>query len=112
MIWLQFLCQGGPIFSPVIVHASVSVEFSEEDARLHHHQNSKALASSICDAATIEVIEAMAWKQVAKKTDEETQIGVAIFQKPLTNEAYNTRTVAKPEMCAANNLPDAAWLVH
>lgn len=63
----------------------------------------------MCDADTIAVIEAMGWKMKAKKTDEETQIGVAIFQKPLTNEIYETRTVDKPEMCSAENNPDAAW---
>jgi hypothetical protein len=44
-----------------------------------------------------------------KETDEETQIGVAIFQKPLTNEKYETRTVDQPEMCSPENNPNAAW---
>lgn len=60
-------------------------------------------------ADTIAVIEAMGWKMKVKETDEETSIGVAIFQKPITNEAYETRTVDKPEMCPAENNPDAAW---
>ncbi|KAG0554549.1 hypothetical protein KC19_12G099500 [Ceratodon purpureus] len=60
---------------------------------------------------TIAVIEAMGWKMKVKETDEETQIGVAIFQKPLTNEIYETRTVDKPEMCSPENNAHAAWYV-
>lgn len=61
---------------------------------------------------TIAVIEAMGWKMKVKETDEETSIGVAIFQKPITNEVYETRAVDKPEMCPAENNPDAAWYVR
>lgn len=55
------------------------------------------------------MIEAMGWKMKVKETDEETQIGVAIFQKPISNEIYESRTVDEPEMCPAENHPDAAW---
>ncbi|XP_024362472.1 probable methyltransferase PMT23 [Physcomitrium patens] len=59
---------------------------------------------------TTAVIEAMRWKMVAKETDEETQIGVAIFQKPATNEVYESSTGGGPEMCQDDN-PNAAWYV-
>lgn len=67
------------------------------------------LYERLCDADTIAVIEAMGWRMKAKETDEETQIGVAIFQKPVSNEIYEIRTVAKPEICPEENNPDAAW---
>lgn len=60
-------------------------------------------------ADTIAVIDAMGWTMKVKETDEETQIGVAIFQKPVSNEFYESRTVNKPEICPAENNPDAAW---
>lgn len=64
----------------------------------------------MCDSDTTAVIEAMRWKMVAKETDEETQIGVAIFQKPATNEVYESSTGGGPEMCQDDN-PNAAWCV-
>ena len=51
----------------------------------------------------------MGWEMKVKETDEETEIGVAIFQKPLTNEIYETRIVDTPPMCPKENIANAAW---
>lgn len=53
----------------------------------------------------------MGWEMVAKEFDEVSKVGVAIFQKPANNSAYESREVAEPEICAEDNKADAAWLV-
>lgn len=61
---------------------------------------------------TIAVIERMSWKLVAKKNDPITKIGVAVFQKPKDNDAYNLREFdATPPFCASDDKIDAAWYV-
>lgn len=55
----------------------------------------------------------MSWKLVAKKNDPITKIGVAVFQKPKDNDAYNLREFdATPPFCASDDKIDAAWYVY
>lgn len=46
---------------------------------------------------------------VAKEFDEASRVGVAIFKKPENNTVYESREIAKPEICADENNADAAW---
>lgn len=53
----------------------------------------------------------MGWKLVKRAMNDETQIGIAVFQKPKDNQPYNMRKVDNPPICDADDKPDAAWCV-
>ncbi|XP_044510639.1 probable methyltransferase PMT28 isoform X2 [Mangifera indica] len=58
------------------------------------------LTSSIC------------WNILAHKTDEVSEVGVKIYQKPESNDIYELRRKKNPPLCKENENPDAAWYVH
>lgn len=64
-------------------------------------------------AATADVAERMCWNLVARKTegsDIKDGVGVAIWQKPVSNDCYSKRAKhATPPMCETEDSPDAAW---
>eukprot|EP00246_Nothoceros_aenigmaticus_P011419 TRINITY_DN3102_c0_g1_i1.p1 TRINITY_DN3102_c0_g1~~TRINITY_DN3102_c0_g1_i1.p1 ORF type:complete len:787 (-),score=159.19 TRINITY_DN3102_c0_g1_i1:446-2758(-) len=51
----------------------------------------------------------MCWALQSKTKDPHTNIGVAIFRKPMNNVCYNQRTKNYPPFCEDNDIPDAAW---
>ena len=52
----------------------------------------------------------MCWKRVAKVISHEMGIGVAVWQKPISNECYDSRPEGTlPPMCPPVGNPDAAW---
>ncbi|XP_031261272.1 probable methyltransferase PMT28 isoform X1 [Pistacia vera] len=58
-----------------------------------------ALTASIC------------WNILAHKTDEVSEVGVKIYQKPESNDIYELRRKKNPPLCKENENPDAAWYV-
>ncbi|PQQ01404.1 putative methyltransferase PMT28 [Prunus yedoensis var. nudiflora] len=54
------------------------------------------LAASIC------------WNILAHKTDEVSDVGVKIYQKPDSNDIYELRRKKYPPLCKENDNPDAA----
>lgn len=57
------------------------------------------LTSSIC------------WNILAHKTDDVSEVGVKIYQKPESNDIYELRRKRYPPLCKEDENPDAAWLV-
>ncbi|GJP38270.1 hypothetical protein CLOM_g22731 [Closterium sp. NIES-68] len=54
----------------------------------------------------------MCWKRVGKKVSHGFGIGVAVWQKPTTNDCYAARPAgALPPMCPLQDNPDAAWYI-
>lgn len=49
------------------------------------------------------------WNILAHKTDEISDIGVKIYQKPASNDIYELRRKKDPPLCKENENPDAAW---
>lgn len=60
---------------------------------------------------TTALTERMGWKLIKRAMNNETQIGIAVFQKPKDNKLYNMRKVDDPPICDADDKPDAAWYV-
>ncbi|CAI9116755.1 OLC1v1017993C4 [Oldenlandia corymbosa var. corymbosa] len=67
---------------------------------------------------SIEMEEAMSkltasicWNILADKSDEVSDVGVKIFQKPESNDIYVLRRKKIPPLCKENENPDAAWYV-
>lgn len=59
---------------------------------------------------TLALTQGMAWKLVARRNDDGTKIGVAVFQKPMDNALYEERGGdAVPRLCDDDDKPDAAW---
>lgn len=56
-----------------------------------------ALTASIC------------WNILAHKTEEASEMGVRIYQKPESNDIYGLRRRKNPPLCKENENPDAAW---
>lgn len=57
------------------------------------------LTSSIC------------WNILAHKTDDVSEVGVKIYQKPESNDIYVLRRRRNPPLCKENENPDASWYV-
>lgn len=57
------------------------------------------LAASIC------------WNILAHKTEEVSEVGVKIYQKPEANDIYELRRKKIPPLCKENENADAAWYV-
>ncbi|KAE9466111.1 hypothetical protein C3L33_01984, partial [Rhododendron williamsianum] len=59
----------------------------------------KQLTKSIC------------WEIVSITKDRVNQVGIAIFQKPASNECYEKRSQNEPPVCQVSDDPNAAWYV-
>ncbi|KAE8718172.1 putative methyltransferase PMT28 [Hibiscus syriacus] len=57
------------------------------------------LTSSIC------------WNILAHKTDDVSDVGVKIYQKPDSNDIYVLRRRKNPPLCKEHENPDSAWYV-
>ncbi|CAH2036816.1 unnamed protein product [Thlaspi arvense] len=67
---------------------------------IHWHSHAMtALIASIC------------WNILAHKTEEASEMGVRIYQKPESNDIYELRRRKNPPLCKENENPDAAWYV-
>lgn len=49
------------------------------------------------------------WNILADKTDDVSDIGIKIYQKPESNDIYKLRRKKVPPLCNAKDNPDAAW---
>lgn len=49
------------------------------------------------------------WNILADKSDEVSDIGVKIYQKPESNDIYELRRKKFPPLCKENENPDSAW---
>ncbi|KAL8244214.1 hypothetical protein R6Q59_010472 [Mikania micrantha] len=63
------------------------------------------------DEAMSKLTASIGWNILAHKTDDVSDIGVRIYQKPESNEIYSLRRKKVPPMCKDNENPDAAWYV-
>ncbi|XP_074311616.1 putative methyltransferase PMT26 [Silene latifolia] len=53
----------------------------------------------------------MCWKLIKKEKDTVNGVGIAIYQKPSTNECYEQRSKSEPPLCEKTDDRNAAWLV-
>ncbi|KAK9673165.1 hypothetical protein RND81_12G150500 [Saponaria officinalis] len=53
----------------------------------------------------------MCWKLLKKEKDTVNGVGIAIFQKPSTNDCYEQRSKSEPPLCQKTDDRNAAWLV-
>lgn len=63
------------------------------------------------DEAMSKLTASIGWNILAHKTDDVSDIGVRIYQKPESNEIYSLRRKKIPPMCKENENADAAWYV-
>ncbi|KAL4278050.1 hypothetical protein GQ457_03G032240 [Hibiscus cannabinus] len=53
--------------------------------------------------------KSMCWDLVVTKRDKLNNIGVAIYQKPTSNDCYKKRSRNAPPLCEESDDPNAAW---
>lgn len=53
----------------------------------------------------------MCWKLVKKEKDAVNLVGIAIYQKPFSNECYEQRSQNEPPLCEQSDDRNAAWNV-
>lgn len=53
----------------------------------------------------------MCWEVKSISKDKVNRIGVAVYQKPISNECYDTRLQNHPPLCKESDDPNAAWKV-
>lgn len=61
------------------------------------------------DEAMSKLTASLGWNILAHKTDDVSDIGVRIYQKPESNDIYALRRKKVPPLCKDNENPDAAW---
>ncbi|KAF4357284.1 hypothetical protein F8388_002792 [Cannabis sativa] len=72
---------------------------TKHDNNIEDEEAMTTLTPSIC------------WNILAHKTDDVSEVGVKIYQKPESNEIYQLRRRRYPPLCKENENPDAAWYV-
>ncbi|KAL6992997.1 hypothetical protein U1Q18_011112 [Sarracenia purpurea var. burkii] len=55
--------------------------------------------------------KSMCWKLVSITKDTLNEVGIAIYQKPTSNECYEKRSQNVPPVCQESDDPNAAWNV-
>ncbi|TQD88805.1 hypothetical protein C1H46_025694 [Malus baccata] len=63
------------------------------------------------EEAMTKLTASICWNILAHKTDEVSDVGVKIYQKPDSNDIYELRRKKYPPLCKENENPDAAWYV-
>lgn len=53
--------------------------------------------------------KAMCWELIAVNKDKVNKVGVAVYQKPISNECYEGRPQNDPPLCNESDDPNAAW---
>ncbi|KAL0553493.1 hypothetical protein IC582_007388 [Cucumis melo] len=72
---------------------------SSKHDNIEEEEAMSSLTASIC------------WNILAHKTDEVSEVGVKIYQKPESNDIFELRRRKNPPLCKENENPDAAWYV-
>ncbi|XP_043708570.1 probable methyltransferase PMT28 [Telopea speciosissima] len=72
---------------------------STKHENIEEEEAMSSLTASIC------------WNILAYKTDEVSELGVKIYQKPELNDIYELRRKKSPPICKEDENPDAAWNV-
>ncbi|XP_030545407.1 probable methyltransferase PMT28 [Rhodamnia argentea] len=72
---------------------------SSQHESVEEEEAMSSLTASIC------------WNILAHKTDEDSEVGVKIYQKPESNDIYDLRRKKNPPLCKENENPDAVWYV-
>ncbi|CAL5323969.1 unnamed protein product [Camellia sinensis] len=62
-------------------------------------------------AAMKKLTKAMCWEVVQITKDRLNKVGIAIYQKPTSNECYEQRSQNEPPLCLESDDPNAAWNV-
>ncbi|KAF7130639.1 hypothetical protein RHSIM_Rhsim10G0132300 [Rhododendron simsii] len=58
-----------------------------------------------------ELTKSMCWNVVKITKDKVNKVGIAIYQKPTSNECYEKRSQHEPPLCQESDDPNAAWNV-
>ncbi|KAJ9551112.1 hypothetical protein OSB04_015157 [Centaurea solstitialis] len=61
--------------------------------------------------AMTKLTKAMCWEVKGVGKDKVNKVGVAIYQKPMSNECYEARSQNEPPLCKASDDANAAWKV-
>ncbi|CAH1449653.1 unnamed protein product [Lactuca virosa] len=61
--------------------------------------------------AMTKLTKAMCWELIAVNKDKVNKVGVAVYQKPMSNECYEGRPQNDPPLCNESDDPNAAWKV-
>lgn len=61
--------------------------------------------------AMTKLTKAMCWEVKAVNKDKVNKVGVAVYQKPMSNECYEGRPQNDPPLCSEHDDPNAAWKV-
>ncbi|XAR56089.1 hypothetical protein NMG60_11036411 [Bertholletia excelsa] len=58
-----------------------------------------------------QLTKSMCWDLVSINKDRLNKVGIAIYQKPVSNECYVKRSQSQPPLCQQSDDPNAAWNV-
>ncbi|CAN6459046.1 unnamed protein product [Victoria cruziana] len=55
--------------------------------------------------------KAMCWEMKSMRNDRVNDVGAAVYQKPMSNDCYESRKDRQPPICQATDDPNASWYV-
>lgn len=61
--------------------------------------------------AMTKLTKSMCWEVKGVGKDKVNKVGVAVYQKPMSNECYEGRSQNEPPLCKESDDPNAAWKV-
>ena len=60
-------------------------------------------------AAMTKLTKSMCWEVKGVGKDKVNKVGVAVYQKPMSNECYEARSQNEPPLCKVSDDANAAW---
>ncbi|KAL8132989.1 hypothetical protein AgCh_008454 [Apium graveolens] len=57
------------------------------------------------------LLKAICWEVISIYNDKLNKVGIAVFQKTISNECYETRSEKEPPLCKDSDDPNASWKV-
>lgn len=54
-------------------------------------------------------MSAICWNVLAHKTDDVSEVGIRVYQRPASNDIYELRRRREPRFCKEDENQDASW---
>lgn len=55
------------------------------------------------------LLASISWIILAHNTNDESEMGIRVYQRPASNDIYELRTSKNPPFCKEDEKPDLAW---
>ncbi|KAK1397141.1 hypothetical protein POM88_007004 [Heracleum sosnowskyi] len=115
-VWIWFLLQWCLVSLPENYQRPIQWPTSREKIWYHNVPHTqlaeyKGHQNWVKVSAIKKLLKAICWEVISIYKDKKNRVGVAVFQKPDSNECYEKRSEEEPPMCKDSDDPNASWNV-